>query len=413
MAELLERLLKLDLEPRVRAEVLAQVGDAYNRAGRQPQALEPFAQTAEAARENGWSDLLVAAALRRWGQSPFRASRDHSVRPLLDEALALESEIEPATYARLLVKRAAFNLFAGDLVERDEVSAQALELVGESRTPERLEVLEARWMAIACPATVFRLDALDAEIHELRKELGVLTTDACAPEISLYWQGNGAELDEISVQLWDDPRQRREVDQWRMAALSGMTALFQGSYELARSETDRALPLGREPWGEAGQVVHGLVHLLIDVIEERPAESLERWRSVAEMVPSDAMRATQAWVEALAGDAEIANGLLDRIRPRFSRLPENFIGGFGLVGFAEAAVVLDRSDLFDDILAVLDPLSDRMMGHPWAPSFAAGDVAARISERRGDTKAAKRQRAVAAELYQKLGAPALLERMDH
>ncbi len=59
-------------------------------------------------------------------------------------------------------------------------------------------------------------------------------------------------------------------------------------------------------------MVHALVHLLIDVLDGVPGGSLERWRKIAQTVPSDNMRATNAWVEAIAGDRTAAGEILDR-----------------------------------------------------------------------------------------------------
>ena len=172
-------------------------------------------------------------------------------------------------------------MFTGPLAQRDAQSAEAVELVGTSSTLDRLAVLEARWMAIACPKTVFTLVPLDDELARLRKEVSALTTDACAPEIGLYWRGEGETLWALADELDADPRQRRDVDQWRTTTLSGTEALFAGRFDEARSLTDAALPLGRQPWGESGQVVHALVHLIVDILGGVPEQSLARWAGIA------------------------------------------------------------------------------------------------------------------------------------
>ncbi len=410
-AELLHRCSQLPLDHRQTADVLTELGQAYNAAGRQPEALVPFERTAEVARSNGWNDLLIEAALGRWGESPFRASQDRSVIPLLDEALALVDTDDDVTRARLLAKRAAFTLFTAGLAERDEQSARAERLVGPESTPDRLAVLEARWMAIACPKTVHQIAPIDEELEVLRNELGALTTDACAPEIGFYWRGDGEQLWRVADELDADPRQRRSVDQWRTATLSGTDALFDGRLTEARELTDLALPLGKEPWGESGEVVHALVHLLIDVLDDVPARSLERWRKIAGSVPSDNMLATRAWVEAMSGDAQLARDLLNAVAPRFDRMAENFMGGFGLVGAAQAVTVLGQVDLVPSLRSALGPLHDRMLGHPWAPSYAAGDVLSRLDHMAGDDIAAAANRERARQLYERLGARTLVDRL--
>ncbi len=410
-AELLLRCSQLAVEPRQRAELLSELGQAYNAAGRQPEALAPFEEAAEAARSHGWSDLLIGAAIGRWGESPFRASQDRTVIPLLDEALELVDPADGVVRARLLAKRAAFTLFTAALSERDTQSGLAEQLVGADASPDRLAVLEARWMAIACPETVHQIAPIDEELTRLRKELGALTTDACAPEIGFYWRGDGEELWRVADELDADPRQRRSVDQWRTATLAGTEALFAGRLAEARELTDVALPLGKEPWGESGEVVHALVHLLIDVLDGVPGQSLDRWRAIAGAVPSDNMVATRAWVEALSGDQQLAGDLLSAVAPRVAGMAENFMGGFGLVGVSEAVLALERTDLVPALRSVLEPLNDRMLGHPWAPSLAAADVLSRLDHMVGDDDAALANRTLALDLYQRLGATSLSERL--
>ena len=80
------------------------------------------------------------------------------------------------------------------------------------------------------------------------------------------------------------------------------------------------------------------------------------------------------------------------------------MGGFGLVGATEAVVALGREDLVAPLRATLTPLSDRMLGHPWAPSFAAADLLCRLDKMAGDSKAATGHRDQACLLYERLGA---------
>ncbi len=410
--ELLQRTSQLDLDPRIKAEVLTQYGAACNLAGQQPRALEALTSAANLARKNGWDDILADAALGMWGQSPFRASRDETVIPLLDEAIGRSQRLDDQTRARLIAKRAAFNLFSGPLEERDRLSAAALDLVGDDVSPARLEVLEARWMAIASPAMLAPILELDVELEVLRKELGALTTDACAPEISIYWRAMGAELARLANELRDDPRQRRDVDQWRAAALGSAFAVFEGDFDLARQLADRALPLGEEPWGEAGQVVHALVHLLVDVLEGGTTTAVERWTRIGRLVPSDSMRATQAWAEARWGDRDLANALIDRVSPRIGLLAANYMGGFGLVGLAEASILLERHDVVPSLIEILTPLSGQMLGHPWAPSLAAADPLARLHRLTDDDDSAELAADRARSLYERLGAISFRQRFD-
>ena len=55
-------------------------------------ALDGLARAADAARRNGWDDVFADAALGMWGQSPFRASQDQTVIPMLDEIVEVDDD---------------------------------------------------------------------------------------------------------------------------------------------------------------------------------------------------------------------------------------------------------------------------------------------------------------------------------
>ncbi len=93
-------------------------------------------------------------------------------------------------------------------------------------------------------------------------------------------------------------------------------------------------------------------------------------------------------------------------------LSENYMGGFGLVGLSEAVILLERRDIVPDLVAELIPLEGQMLGHPWAPSFAAADVLARLLALVGDDGAAAVSSAGAFELYDQLGAVSFRHRLE-
>jgi hypothetical protein len=123
------------------------------------------------------------------------------------------------------------------------------------------------------------------------------------------------------------------------------------------------------------------------------------------------MRSTLAWVDAVAGDRDAASATLDDLAGRVGRMADNFMGGFGLVGYAEAAIALDRADLVPMLRVVLEPLSDRMLGHPWAPSFAAADRLARLDLVADPDAHVAEQKDQAVALDQALGADNLADRL--
>ena len=299
--------------------------------------------------------------------------------------------------------------------ERDRLSAEAVQLVGKETTPARLEVLEARWMAIASPSRLDPIVDLDAELETLRKELGTLSTDACAPEISVYWRGLGDELRDLAV---GPPRRPASASRRRPVADDGVERLLRAVRR--RPRRGRAVSLTRRfrsarSRGERPvRSCMPLVHLVTDVIDGEIDDRVGR--ELADGERAGAERCD-------AGDAGMGGGAVGRPqrscrsgRPQSSRrvgsAAENFMGGFGLVGLSEAVILLERRDVVANLTAELIPLDDQMLGHPWAPCFATADVLARLQSLGGDDDAAAASAARAVEVYDRLGATSFRRRLE-
>ncbi|MGI9595526.1 MAG: AAA family ATPase [Acidimicrobiales bacterium] len=417
---LLDRVLALDLEESVRAEVELDQGAVMNDAGRVPEAIPVFDRAVKRAREADRPDLVMAAAFGRAGRSPYRRVIDTGTLELLGE-LGGRPDLDRITKARADARTAAFQLNWWRYAQRDELSAEALAAgrAAGASGHDLLELLEARWIAVGCPAGAHHLDALDEELAQLRDELGVIGADAGMPEAAALWFARGDVFRSEAGGWLTVAGKRRNIDYWRHDVLNGTLAVFDGRFEEAAARYDEASHRSRACWGESGPALHGFAHLILDAVSGRSgsgeAGSNRSAALLAEVVkdlPAPIIFACQAWALELNGDREQAGAVLDSISASsLEWFPEHLVGGIGLVAVAEAAVALDRGELADAVGRQLEPLGSLMLGLPWAPSLAAADSLALLAHHRGDAEAEARWRRQAVDVYRSLGAPALIDHL--
>ncbi|MEL7209207.1 MAG: hypothetical protein AAGK32_13410, partial [Actinomycetota bacterium] len=410
---LLERVLQQELDEDTRAEVELQHRAVMNDAGRVPEAIAVFDRAAERARATDRPDLLVAAAFGRAGRSPYRRIIDTGTLELLAE-IATVADLDAVTSARARARTAAFQLNWWRYAERDELSAAAL-AAGRSAGAEGhdlLELLEARWIAVGCPAGAHHIDALDAELAELRADLGVAGADAGMPETAALWFARGDDFRAEAARFLTTGNQRRSIDYWRHDSLNGAVDLFEGRFDEAGNRFDEASYRSRACWGDSGPVLHAFAHLCLDALTGSTNAS-PLFERLAAALPSPIIHSCHAWALALGGDLERARATLGMIDPSsLDWFPEHLVGGIALVAVAETAVALDDATMVDAAVRQLTPLGSLVLGLPWAPSLAAADSLALLANHQGDAEAADRWRRQAADHYRALGAPALLDHLD-
>lgn len=410
---LLDRIQQHDLDEQTRAEVELQQGAVMNDAGGVPDAIPIFDRAAERARATGRPDLLVAAAFGRAGRSPYRRVIDTGTLELLDEIGELRY-LDEITKARALARTAAFQLNWWRYAERDELSGKALAAGREAgaRDHDLLELVEARWIAVGCPVGAEHLDALDAELAELRAELGVSGADAGMPEAAALWFARGEEFRSEAARYHTAAGQRRNMDYWRHDVLNGAVAVFEGRFDEAGRRFDEASYRSRACWGDSGPALYAFAHLCLDAVSGS-ARSAMLFEDLAQALPSPMVFACQAWACELSGDRERARVILEAIDPSsIAWFPEHLVGGIALVAAAEAAVAVDQGLLAEAVAEQLTPLGSLMLGLPWAPSLAAADSLALLAHHRGDTQAEATWRQQAADVYDTLGAPALTAHLE-
>lgn len=412
---LLESTLEVGPQTRVRAEILLEIGQLTNAKGLPADAIGVLDQAAEIARTNGWPDLLVAVALSYWSQSPFRKIADPATLDLLAEADALLGDVSTVTKARVIAKAAVFNVFNQRLAERSDSTRRALEMATAAGADDldRLQLLEARHITFSCPAGVSELDLLDPEIERLREETNVYFSDAAAPETAALMRGRGDELRRVT--RGDSSRLAKQpIAEWRDLVVRSTFAAFEGRIDEARELCDQGSEIGGQFWGESAVALHGYGHFFLDLLSGEWSRSIE----LLELLHAFDGASVFSPALALARLNTVADGeqaeTSDLIRPAsWSVYGEHIIGGNALIASAELALFVDDDELATAAEGALTPFQDLVLGLPWgAASLAAADPLSRLAARRGDDEAAARHRMRAVELYEGLGAPSLVERMQ-
>ena len=413
---LLQRANDADPEARTRAEILLETAHVLNDMGTPGRAVDDLDRLAGSARRNGWPDLVVAAALARWSLSPFRRPNDRTTIELLEEAEALVDPEDTTTRALVLAKTASFSIFTDRLPERMALADRAVEMARAGGAPaeDLLTVLEGAAIAATCPAGTPWLEILDPEIDRLRRATGrTYFHDASAPETLAMMLGRG-EAFRRAADPDPDRVAAQPIAEWRELTLQASLAAFTGRYDEARDGYDRAAEIGEAFWGESSFPLHAFAHLFLDLVTDDWSRSCELLEALWAFGPEAVFAPPLALALHHQGgrDDEVA-GLVAGIEARNLRsYSEHIVGGNSLIACAELALALDDDRLADLVEEHLQPLARLMLGLPWSPALAAGELLARLVERRGDADAARAHRRTAADLYEGLGATSLRDRLD-
>ena len=406
-------MLELSMPDRLRAELLVELGSVLGDGGRAPAAIKPLEEAVRLSDAHGWPDILVGAALGHGGRSPYRRITDNRTLKLLERASEHLDGCDDGTAARVLAKTAAFKLFSARLEERDALSRKAVERVAGAPDADRLEVLEARWVALGCPLRIEELERLDGELFTLREQLSRLMADAACPEAVLYWRGDGEGFRRELEASQADARRGRRIDEWRNNVLSGAVSGLEGDVTSARRSFRLAGRIGDECWGDSAAMLHAFALLFCDVVEGTPGQSAQAFEQLVRVSPSPVIEVCLAWAKARAGDEEGARRVMGRLRlSSVGWFAEHIVGGAALASTAEVAIDLGLKDWAEAAEHELRRLDGLMLGLPWAPCVAASHILAKLATFRGDTTAANQHRAAALTLYDRMGAAALAAVLD-
>ena len=407
----LENLLAFDLDSRTMAEVTLDLGRARNNSGRASQAIGHFEDAAALAREHGWVDVLVEAAMGHYHLSPYRTTGGSTTLELLAEADAALGDPVSVAKAKILAKTAVFSQFRLPLAVRDEMTEQALGMAADADPLDRMALLECRAIVLSNPAGVRRLGPLDAELKDLRDRDHIYFADAAVPETRLLMLGMGKEfrLEALS----DETRLRSQpITEWRRLVLNSTLRAFEGDLETAGQLCDEAGSIGEQFWGDASRYLHALGQVFVAELEGKWDRALELLEPMETTDPTGLATVHAAWAHLSNGDPDHGLRLADSFSwDRLGWFAEHILGGNALVAAAEVALLADNDEMARTAERHLTPFADLMLGVPWACSLAAADPLSRLAKRRGDTDLASTHTATARDIYRRLSAPTLLARV--
>jgi DNA-binding SARP family transcriptional activator len=231
-----------------RCELLLGLGEAQAREG-DAAAPTTFLEAAELARSAGFREQLARAALGYGGRFVWMISgRDENIVPLLEEALRGLGEEDSALRARVLARLAGALRDQPAPERRAELSAEAVEIARRLGDPSTLAyVLDGRHSAIWGPDNVEeRLTIVDEfirladEIRDREREIQGRFYRAFA---RLELGDTRAAYEELSAMARLADELRQPAQQWYVAVLKTILALFEGRFEEASALISNASDL--------------------------------------------------------------------------------------------------------------------------------------------------------------------------
>jgi DNA-binding CsgD family transcriptional regulator/tetratricopeptide (TPR) repeat protein len=334
----------------LRARALCDLGGALHRSADVPEALESYAEAAEAARALGDRTLLAEAAIGFENACWRPAIADPRCVALVEEALSAQDEQDGATRVRLLAALSRAWAYRGDHARAAEIWLEAVPMarrIGERRSLA-VTLFHAAWTRGAQSPT-----AVLASLAEARALFAELGDDDFRHEV------DGFRLS-LLLEAYDIAGLRRELlglgdDVERLGQpfyrhvflyISSTVALCEGRLEEAARLAAQAYELSRQ-FDEDASAIHGLQ--LFSVQRERGR--LAAVAPVLRLVAADSGEGG-AWGPALALLlAEL--GLLDESRAALCRLcaddlaavPRGGLWLAGLVYLADACALVGDADV--------------------------------------------------------------------
>lgn len=321
----------------------------------------------------GLDDEILALALAYSHGGAWRNNADPNGARLVRLAIERCPDDRPDTRARLEARLSSLTIFSSSLATRLESTETAVASARATGDPRRVvNALNARLLAIACPALLRETDRLETEILQL-EDAGLGRSELSnRPGMATYWGGDGdryrAEIEARDAFTPNADAAMGVVN----AQLATCVAIHDGDLALARTHLARIVPdetsaidvqKGNHLWNS----------VMIDWLDGDPTASLPLVQRRYEELRGAPIRYTLLWLAAAHGIDDVTAELREHATSeRIARLPELFLGGFGLAGLALAAQVLDDRRLATDVRRELLRLSGQMIGVPWA-TFPAAD----------------------------------------
>lgn len=240
------------VEPAARCELLLALADARMRAGDMSAAKRTYLTAAEIAGTHRLSEHLARAALGYGGRFVWeRAASDTYVIPLLEKALAALGEGDRVLRARLLARLAGALRDQPAREPRASLSAQAVEMARRLGDPATLAyTLDGRFAAIWYPENTDERLAIASELVRAADEAGDKERALQGHHYRLMALLEAGDLsgvyDALEVKRALAEELRQPAQQWYVATVLIMLALFEGRFAEAETELiPHALRLGQ------------------------------------------------------------------------------------------------------------------------------------------------------------------------
>lgn len=349
----------------------------------------------------------VAIAYSRGG--PWRRNSDTNGPRLLALALERCPPDRRDLRAHLQARLASYSIFTGPLADRIEAAELAIASARESGDQQALgEALNSAIVAVTSPATLAKTRDLEDEILLLQDAGLAVTEMANRPAVSTYWAGEGqryqADVAARRARLVSATQIEREL----LNELETVLANLRGD------ESEARRLLGEQGFNnDVKRGNHAWNTLATEWLAGDVTRALPVMRRAYDDFRGAPLRYSLLWLAAEADEHELVDELYETITPtRVGRLPEVFLGGFGLAGLAMTAFKLQDRELAAVVEPELKRLTGQMIGVPWSSLPSADFFLALLADTNGDHALAKTRAAAARQAHKRMRAPAFTLLLD-
>lgn len=304
------------------------------------------------------------------------------------------------------------SLFHMPLDARIGLTERAWSVVADHPDPEvRFSVFQSHWVAIACPASLDRLQELLPRLIDLEEQIDFRHVPGAAVEEVVYaWAAEGDTYRSYLDQIRAADRPTRDIDLWRWSTMEAVLALAAGDVDEARRLADRSLLFGADVWNDSAHGVHGFLHIHAAHLAGEPLAARQLVKTLNARTGGPVFALIEAWLAAEEGDIGLARATLERLGPqRLRRLPEFFLGSAALIGASGAAIAAEDAEAMRALLDGFAPYSAQMASVPWSSYLAIGHHLGDLAAALGDHDRARAFYEEAVTVQEGFGAPAQVE----
>ena len=363
-----QALQALDLDEqadqRDRTELMLTLGQVLTRAGDTERAERILRETADLARTQGATRVLAATALAMANRDSYAQHEPERIA-LLEEAIDAVGQGDWAMRARLCAGLAVLVMLF-DVDRYRHLADDAVDAAKRSGDPRALaRALQVSGWRLRPGADDEELDRILDETQRLAEAAGddvMLQSNSASYAIRAMVTGDGALLDEwvTRVNMLAE-KNRSPIQAASAAGLRATTAVLRGNYEVAESEAETLLDLGRRLRQRGLVDIYGVLIMPMRREQGRLAELAEPTRVAVHATPElTAWHSGLAQLLAIVGRADEARVELDAIAaPGFDAIPADLMRPYTLGGAAEAAALVHATDHAAVLYALLRDLAGR------------------------------------------------------